>query len=149
MIKPTSFIAVLFCGWAAGCSTVITHQADLAQKPQGVRIYPPQVYLLVDAAERKSTLAYLPDFQRAYDVKPLTILAKQDFKVELDEGQLKSLTDNQDTAGFISLIKEGASTAAKAAGVAVSSTIINGTFGLSTGIYRLDDHGVFRRVQPE
>lgn len=149
MIKPVTLLAILLCGWATGCATVITHKADLAQKPQGVRIYPPRVYLLVDTTERKSTLAYLPDFERAYDVKPLTILAQQDFKVELDEGQLKSLTDNQDTAGIISLIKEGASTAAKAAGVAVSSTVISGTFNLPTGIYRLDDHGVFRRVQPD
>lgn len=102
---------------------------------------------MVDALQLKTTLVFLPDYARAYDVKPRTFLAKQDFKVELDEGQLKSLTASEDTTAIISLFKETASLAAKAAGAGVSSSTINGTFGLTTGIYCLDDDGVFRATK--
>src|SRR5206468_3210193 len=64
----------------ASCATVLTQKADLAKKPNGVRVYPPKVYLMVDTVEKKTTLAYLPDYSRAYDVLPVTIFAKQDFK---------------------------------------------------------------------
>jgi hypothetical protein len=137
----------LTCVLLVGCATIITEKADLTKHPDGIRVYPPKVYLLVDTGERRTTLAYIPDYSRAYDVKPLTILAKHDFKIEVEEGQVKTLTSNQDTTAFLSFIKEGATLAAKAAGVGVSSSVITGTFGLETGIYRLDDDGVFRRVQ--
>ena len=101
---------------------------------------------MVDTDENKTTLAYLPDYSRAYDVLPVTIFAKQDFKVEMDEGQLKTLTSNEDTTAFLTFLQQAGTLAAKAAGVAVSSTVINGTFGLDSGIYRLEDDGVFRRV---
>ncbi len=128
----------------SGCATLVTRKADLAAAPAGVRVYPPKVYLLVDAAERKSTLAFLPDYTRAYDVLPFSFLAKQDFKIEFDEGQLKALAANQDTTALVSLLKEGASLAAQAAGVGASSATIAGTFGLPSGIYILDDDGTFR-----
>ena len=140
------FLGVI-CGLACGCATILTEKADLTQTPAGIRVYPPKVYLLVDTEERRTTLAYLPDYTRAYDVKPLTFLAQQDFKIEVDEGQIKALTSNQDTTAFLTFLKEGATLAAKAAGVAVSSTVINGTFGLPSGIYRLDDDGIFRPIQ--
>ncbi len=130
-----------------GCATVVTHKADLAKRPDGVRVYPPKVYLMVDTTERKSTLAYLPDYSRAYDVKPVTVLAKQDFKIELDEGQLKALTSDEDTTALLSFIKDSAALAAKAAGMGVSSSVINGTFGLESGIYCLSDDGAFRRLK--
>ncbi len=91
-------------------------------------VYPPKVYLLVDTAEFESTLVYAPDYQRAYDVKPLTIFAKRVFKVETDEGQLKSLVANQDTTALLIFIQGAGSCAAKAAGVAISTTTIAGTF---------------------
>lgn len=140
-----SNLCLLWAGIAifvlTGCSTIVTEKAVLSAAPKGVRIYPPAVYFLVDTTEKKTTIAYLPDYQRAYDVKPLTILAKQDFKVDLDEGQLKSLTANQDTTAFLSFLKEAGVMAAKAAGVGVSSTVISGTFGLTSGVYRLGDDG--------
>ncbi|MDI1279425.1 hypothetical protein [Methylobacter sp.] len=139
----TLCLSAIFVGLFSGCATVVTNDADLAKTPNGVRIYPPKVYLMVDTTEKKTTLAYLPDYSRAYDVKPLTILAKQDFKIEVEEGQLKSLASNQDTTAILSFVKEAATLAAKAAGVAVSSTVINGTFGLDSGIYQLSDEGVF------
>ena len=129
-----------------GCATVITEKADLSSEPNGVRIYPPKVYLMVDenagsTGKGQTTLAYLPDFGKAYDVKPLTIFSKQDFKIELDEGQLKSLTSNQDTTSILTFFQGAAQLAAKAAGVGVSAQIINGTFGLTSGIYVLEDDG--------
>jgi hypothetical protein len=139
-------LAALVCCGLTGCATLVTRQADLAKAPKGVRVYPPKVYLMVDAAEKKSTLAFLPDFARAYDVKPVSVFAKQDFEIEFSEGQLKSVTANQDTTAILSLFKEGANLAAKAAGVGVSSSTINGTFGLDSGVYALGDDGAFRKL---
>jgi hypothetical protein len=92
-------------------------------------------------------LAYLPDYNRAYDMKPLTIFAKQDFKIETEEGQAKVLTANQDTTAFLTFFKEAAALAAKAAGLAVSAEVREGSFGLESGIYCLGDNGVFRRMR--
>jgi len=142
-LKALVLVLVLTAG---GCASVCTKKADLSAPPRGVRIYPPAIYLMVDATEKKTTIAYMPDYNRAYDVRPVTILAKQDFKVELDDGQLKSFQANQDTTAFLSFLKEAGALAAKAAGVGVSSTAINGTFGLASGIYRLNDRGVFEKV---
>lgn len=139
-------ICVMVAAVATGCATVVTNKADLNDAPKGVRIYPPKVCLLVDTTVQKTTIAYLPDYTRAYDIKPLTILAKQDFKIETDEGQLKALTANQDTTAMLTFLKEAAALAAKSAGVAVSSTVINGTFGLESGIYQLGDDGIFRKM---
>ena len=69
-----------------------------------------------------------------------------DFKIEMDDGQLKSVTSNQDSIAILTFVKDSANLAAKAAGVAVSSSVIKGTFGLESGIYRLDGDGIFRRV---
>ncbi|MDO8334800.1 MAG: hypothetical protein Q7T35_09050 [Nitrosomonas sp.] len=146
MNTKKNLIIVLIITLLTGCATIITEKADLTKAPSGVRIYPQIVYLAVDTQEKKSTLMYLPDNARAYDIKPLTILAKQDFKIEVEEGQLKSLTSNQDTTAFLTFLKEAAQMAAKAAGAPVSATVINGTFGLASGLYKLGDDGHFSQV---
>jgi len=133
--------------FAAGCATITTEKVeDLRTAPNGVRVYQPRVYLLVDQAAAQTTLVYAPDFSRAYDVKPMTVFAKQDFKIEIEEGQLKSLTSNQDTTSILNFITSGAQLGAKAAGVGVSSVIMKGTFGLDTGIWVLNDKGSFEKV---
>jgi hypothetical protein len=147
MNKPAALSLIVLCSsLLTGCTTLVTHRAKLDERPDGIRVYPPKIYLMVDTAERKSTLSYLPDYSRAYDVKPRTFLAQQDFKIELDEGQLKALTANQDTTALMGIIKDSAAQAAKAAATGVSSSVINGTFGLVSGIYRLEDDGVFRKL---
>ena len=92
----------LVAGVLSGCAMVVTKPADLAREPDGVRVYPPKVCLLVDAGANNTVIAYFPDPARAYDVKPL--LARHEFKIEVEEGQLKSLTSNQDTTFFLSLL---------------------------------------------
>jgi hypothetical protein len=129
------------------CATITTHRANLAEKPDGVRVYPSKVYLFVDEEQHQTTIVYAPDFSRAYDIKPLTVLAKQDFKIEMEDSQLKTLTSNQDTTSIIELFKTAAQLGAKAAGLGVSAGSIKGTFGLKSGIYVLNDDGVFQRVQ--
>lgn len=129
-----------------GCAGFVVRAANLQEAPRGVRIFPPRVCLFVDGGEQKTTLAYLPDFRRAYDVRPITILAKQDFKIELDEGQLKALTSNQDPTSFVSLLKEGATLTAKAAGVGVSAQVLSGTFNLATGVHCMGDDGEFHAL---
>jgi hypothetical protein len=79
-------------------------------------------------------------------MKPTTIFAKQDFSVDIEEGQLKKLTANQDSTAFLNFFQGAVTTAAKAAGVAVSASPIEGTFGLKSGIYRLQDDGTFLKI---
>ena len=124
-----------------GCATIRVNEAVAGKPPDGIRIYPPKVYLLVDTCAKKSRLMYAPDFANAYDVKPLTIFAKQDFTVELDEGQLKKLVSSQDTTAFLTFLQGAAEIAAKAFGTGVSSTSIDGTFGLADGIWMMDATG--------
>ena len=133
-------LAILAC---LGCATIRTTKANLDEAPAGIRVYPPTVCLLVDTGTKKTTLAYLPDYSRAYDVRPVTLFAKQDLRLDLDEGQVKGVTVDQDTTAFLSFLKEAGTLAAKGAGVAVSSTVLNGTFGLHSGIYCLSDQGRF------
>lgn len=132
---------------ATGCATFVVREAKPGEAPNGVRIYPPKLYLLVDSCEGKSRLLYAPDFANAYDVKPVTIFARQDFDVELDEGQLKKLTSNQDTTSILTFFQGAAEMAGKAAGVGVSSTSIDGTFGLADGVWTLDASGSFLPLQ--
>jgi hypothetical protein len=135
--------AVLEAGLGSGCATVVTRPADLARAPDGIRVYPPKVCLLVDASSETTVIAYFPDPARAYDVKPRTFLARQEFRIELEAGQLASLTANQDTTFFPSLFRE-ARLAAKAAGVGVAASApMKGTFGLSEGVHCMRDDGGF------
>jgi hypothetical protein len=123
---------------------VVTKPADLARAPDGIRVYPPQVCLLVDVAANTTVIAYLPDPTRAYDVKPVTVLARQEFKIEVEEGQVKALTSNQDTLAFLSLLRE-ARLAAKAAGLGVSASApLKGSFGFSDGVHCMRDDGSFQ-----
>jgi len=141
-------MATAMIGACAEVST--TKVTDLASAPQGVRVYPPRIYLLVDNATggvppKQTTVITLPDFRRAYDIKPTTILAKQNFKVELDDGLIKTLSTDQDTTGFLTFVKDIAQSAAKAAGLPMSASSINSTGGLPNGLYVLDDDGTLRR----
>lgn len=148
MKRLTYGIILAFLGSViAGCATFVTEKANLDKKPDGVRIYPPKVFLLVDTGEKKSTILYAPDYERAYDMKPITFLAKQDFTVNVEDGMLKSLTSNQDSTAILTFIKGAAEMGAKAAGLPVSSTVIDGTFGLDSGMYLLHHDGIFRKVK--
>jgi hypothetical protein len=134
--------------WATGCATITTHAPEAGKPPNGVRVYPPKLYLLVDTCEKETRLVYAPDFANAYDVKPLTILSKQDFGIELSEGQLSKLTANQDTTAFLTFIQGAAEMAAKAAGVGVSSAAVKGSFGLDDGVWTLDSLGSLVPLRP-
>lgn len=132
--------------FAAGCATITTKRADIEKEPEGIRVYPPRVYLFVDKEKGETTVVYAPDFSRAYDVKPLTVLARQEFKVEIEDGQLKTLTSNQDTTAILDFIKATAQLGAKAAGLGVSGGSIKGSFGLDSGIYELTKEGSFKKL---
>jgi hypothetical protein len=128
----------------AGCASIVTRKADLESAPDGVRVYPPKVCLLVDGAANSTVFASLPDLARAYDVKPLTVLAKQDWKLELEAGQLTALTANQDTSAFPRFVTDAAQLAAGAAGAGVSASgAFKGTFGFSDGVHCMRDDGSF------
>ena len=148
MKSTPAVLAVALATGLLGCATIWTKKADLAAAPEGVRVYPPKLCILVDAkvnsGEGSTIIAYVPDFSRAYDVKPVTVLAKQDFKLELEEGQVKALTSNQDTTAFLEFLKEAAQLAAKAAGAGVSASApAKGTFGFSAGVHCMKDDGTF------
>ena len=129
---------------AAGCATLVTREADLAKAPDGIRIYPPKVCLLVDTGANATVIATFPDLARAYDVKPLTVLAKQDFKLELEGGQLTALVANQDTQAFPRFLTEVAQVAAGTAGAGISASgALEGTFGFDDGVHCMRDDGSF------
>jgi hypothetical protein len=141
----------IICGLLLfGCATIVTQKADPSKKPNGVRVYPPRLYLFVNGDS--ITPVYIPDYTQAYDIKPLTILAKQEFTIEMDDGKLKKVTANQDNTALQSLLEKAIATAPEvmAKGAEAPPTTlpsIKGTFGLKPGvIYRLDDDGVFRPV---
>jgi hypothetical protein len=130
----------------SACATVQTRWArGSSDPPHGVRVYPPKVYLMVDNKAGQSTIAYLPDYENAYDIKPLTVFAKNTFSIQTDDGQIKAFSDDQDTTGFLTFLYQAGQAAAKGAGLPVSSQVIKGTFGLPDGIYVMDESGTFRR----
>jgi len=130
--------ALLLLG-TSGCATILTSKPDtLADKPKGIRIYPIRVYVLVDAKVPETDVLTLPDIAHPYDVRPLTILAKQEFKIELEEGTVTALTSNQDTSGFLEFLKTAAELAAKAGGIGVGKQSFNAAFGLPSGLYVLE-----------
>jgi hypothetical protein len=145
--------------YLTGCTVLAAKKVDnLDDPPKGVRVYPTTVYLFVDEGEKGADGKYLsdrspsmkcitlPDARRAYDVKPRTFLAKQDFQVDLVDGQITTLKANQDTTAIIELFKRGAELGAKAAGVSVSQQSISGTCGLKGGVYRLRDDGTWEQI---
>lgn len=129
---------------STGCAMVQVYPARPGDAPKGARVYPPKIYLLVDTTT--SELVTIPDLCRPYDLVPLTILAKQEFKVEADGGMLKSLTANQDTTAFLTFLAGAAELAAKAAGTGVSHEKLAGTFGLAKGVYEFAENGGLRVV---
>ena len=138
------FLAALLCG----CTSIKTSKADLNHPPQGVRVYPPAVYLFVDK-EHGSQYVVGPDYRRAYDVKPRTVFAQQGFGLELSDGVLTKYAGNQDTTGPLSLLQRGMEVGARAAGVSVSQVNLPGNFGYPDGVYRLNpDTGAFERIEP-
>jgi hypothetical protein len=140
-------VSLLLALNVAGCATIITTKANPNENPNGIRVFPPRVYLFVDKEKEKSQLIYLPDYGRAYDIKPLTFLAKQDLTVEFGEGgQVAKFTANQDTTAIIELLKRAAELAAKGLGVPVAKEVIQSNLGLESGIYRLEDDGTWVRV---
>jgi hypothetical protein len=131
------------------CSTITTHavsKSELDSAPKGVRVYAPKIYLFVDKEQHKSTIVNLPDYDRVYDVKPLTILSKQDFNIKMEVGQVSDLTSNQDTTAFLSFLKEAAQMAVKAGGLPAALSTVDGNFGLDSGIYTLTDEGTWKKI---
>ncbi len=130
-----------------GCAAIHTSKANLSDPPNGVRLYPPTIYLFVDKA-KGSQYVVGPDFSGAYDVKPFTFLCKNSFGVELTDGVLSKYTGDQDTTAFITFLTSVGQSAAKAAGAAVSMSSMPGSFGLQDGIYRFNPSAQkFEKIQ--
>jgi len=151
MNKIVLSIAIIACVLLSGCSTILSEKADLNKTSNGIRIFPPKIYFFVNNEQKTTYIYILPDSTNAYDVKPLTILAKQELTLEINEGMISKLTANQDTTAFIELIKLAATKDAKqssapAAG-ALTQNSIGGTFGLPDGIYVLSERGALSKIQ--
>jgi hypothetical protein len=139
---------ICLAGCLCGCTAIKTSKANLEEPPKGVRVYPPAVYLFVDKT-RGSQYVVAPDYRRAYDVRPVTVFAKQDFGVEVNDGVLAKYSGSQDTLAILSFLQRGAELGAKAAGVSVSQVSLPGNFGFPDGIYRLNPvTGGFERLEP-
>ena len=114
-------------------------------------VYPPRVYLLVDSrfGEGKglTTLLTLPNYAEAYDIRPVTVFSRNDFRIQVEDGMMKSLQSDQDTTAALALFKTAGVAAASAAGVGVSARDFEGSYGLETGIYILQPDGTFKKTQ--
>ena len=147
-MKPELVLVPFVTGLLCGCAAIKTSKADLNRPPQGVRVYPPAVYLFVDQTHG-SQYVVVPDYSRAYDVKPRTFFAQQGFGLELSDGVLTKYSGNQDTTGPLSLLQRSAELGAGAVGVSVSQVSLPGNFGYADGVYRLNpESGAFERVEP-
>lgn len=136
----------------SGCATVLTERSDFSKSPEGIRIYPPKTYFFVDNQKYKTKIILLPDYANAYDIKPFTFIAKQDFNLEINEiGMLNKITANQDSTAFVELIKAIGDIAKSAEGIPpgnLSVQDIDGCFGLSNGMYTLTLEGKLIQVAP-
>src|SRR5690242_7927005 len=112
----------------SGCAYVHTEKADLNSAPDGVRVFPSKLFIAVDQQKGQSAIFYGPDMTKAYDIKPVTIFAKNDFQIDVEDGQVKSLKSDQDSSGFLTFFQSITGTALKAAGAPVSSQNIPLTF---------------------
>ena len=89
----------------SGCAYVHTEKADLNSAPNGVRVFPSKLFIAVDQQKGQSTIFYGPDMAKAYDIKPMTIFAKNDFQVDVEDGQIKSMKSDQDSSGFLTFFQ--------------------------------------------
>ncbi|MHB9073347.1 MAG: hypothetical protein ACYC6G_07470 [Desulfobaccales bacterium] len=95
-------MAVIITG--LGCSGLTVSRPEINAPPNGIRVYPPKVYLFADG-KGKGTVFYLPDYGEAYDVKPFAFLMKQEFNLKMSGGQVTELTDSQDPTPFFNMIQ--------------------------------------------
>jgi len=92
-----------------------------------------------------SMIHYAPDYNRAYDVKPFTFLAKHDFILDIDNGQLQSFTAFQQSMISLAMPDFG-SNRTKVPSAPGGPTQIEGTFGLAPGIYEMQQSGEFKKI---
>jgi hypothetical protein len=143
-MKLQQYSLILITLFLTSCATIVTNtveQKDLDKAPDGIRVYAPKLYLFVDATKHTSTIVNLPDYKRAYDIKPLTVFAKNDFNIKMEVGQVSDLTSNQDTTAFLEFIKGAAQMAVKAGGLPAALSTVDGDFGFKSGVYTLSDDG--------
>ena len=155
-----TLIALLLA--AGGCAGISTYPAR-PNEAHGIRLYPQKIYLLVDKQQNFSKLVSLPDIKNAYDVKPWSVLSQHDFNIKIEEAQVKEVTSKQDSSAALALLQKIVELAAKAAEEAAKALTrepdrgetrgvmeikIDSAFGFETGIYELDETGVFKRVGP-
>jgi hypothetical protein len=151
----TFFTLILSLLVVSGCAGISTYPAQ-SKDPQGIRVYPQRIYLLVDKEKNVSKIISLPDMKSAYDVKPWSFLSKHDFNIKIEDAQVKDLTSNQDSSAALSLLQKIVEVAAEAAkggittgGKAVALIDFASSFGLESGIYELDEAGVFKLASPK
>ena len=146
ILRCLIFFSVAFS--SSGCfSYLATYRVSTPDdEPRGIRVYAPRHYLMVDATEKKSQLVTLSNPCRAYDIRPITVLSKQDFRIELEESRLEGLSANQDSTAWLTFLQSVGDLSARAAGAAVSAAQINGSFGLESGIYLVLDGGGLQKL---
>ena len=132
----------------AGCAGLHT-SAPEGPVPDGIRVYPPRVLLLVDAEAGKgagrTSLLVVPDLGAAYDLRPVAVLSRNDFHIDLEDGMLKSLTSDADTTAALALVKAAGEQAGRVA-EGVSMRDVEGSYGLPTGVYVLRPDGSLARL---
>jgi len=142
----TAILTVTVFFIVSGCSKLVVTPvgADLDKEPNGIRVYPPRVLLFV--GEKYSLIHYAPDYKRAYDIKPFTFFANQDFNIDVINGRIQSLTSNQDSLFTYSILSNFEKDIGKAPITHGETIQIEGTFGLAPGIYEMQPSGEFKKI---
>jgi hypothetical protein len=138
----------------SGCAMISTSGADLSKDsngnldkdPKGIRVYPTRVYLLVDNDDVR--FEFWPDYTCAYSVRPIAFFGSNDFRIELENGQITKISSNMDTTASLELMKE---LMKKAVSFMVLKEIKGDEIGPPPNnepqIFRMGDDGIFRRVE--
>lgn len=123
----------------SGCAGFVTTNPE-----KGVEVYRPGLCLMVTDAS--ATAFTCPNLTSTYEIKPRSILARNEFTAELNNGMLTKVTDSLDTASLLTFLQAAAELGAKAAGVAVSEQSLEGSIDLDPGFYFWDGSGALQRL---
>ncbi|MBU4234037.1 MAG: hypothetical protein L6277_02050 [Desulfobacterales bacterium] len=144
------------------CSTLVISKAVADKEPNGIRVYPPKIYLIIYEKQellKTSTdkivtqkfikIMTLPDMTKGYDIKPVSFLARNNFEISLSDGQLTNLKADLDTTAIINLLKSMVEKGAEVAKTSLVSEIeIEGSIKWESGMYEFDTkNGLFKFIQ--
>jgi hypothetical protein len=97
-----------------GCAYTIVKPVEPSDTARGYRYYDPLPLLLEGCAETK--LFYLPNFNKGYAVQPRAWWAKNQYELQIEDGQLTAAKGTLDSTALLALLENVGSEAVESAG---------------------------------